>query len=252
MKPFLMGSGSMHDSKNIITRQQAVENGLSRYYTGKPCKRGHYAERHLGGQCVECKREYESTKQYKLIKRAWDRSERNKQSQRIRNRRYKEAHKDKIKRKAREYDSLPHVKEKKRAHSRRRAELGLEKQRKSTPEYLAWRRAYDKKRLQENPNERLATALRIRLLQAIKGAVKTGSAVKLLGCTVDCARQHIETQFKEGMHWGNYGEWHIDHKTPLSWFDLSIPEELEKACHYSNLQPLWREENISKGNRFAG
>ena len=201
---------------------------------------------------MECKKEYESTKQYQLIKKAWDRSEKNKESHRIRNRRYKEAHKDQIKRKAREYDSLPYVKEKKRAHFRRRTELGLEKQRKSTPEYLAWRREYTKKRLQENPNERLATALRIRLLQAIKGTVKTGSAVKSLGCTVDYARQHIESQFKKGMHWENHGKWHIDHKTPLSWFDLSNPEELEKACHYSNLQPLWREENISKGNRFGG
>jgi hypothetical protein len=65
---------------------------------------------------------------------------------------------------------------------------------------------------------------------------------------------HIEKQFKEGMSWKNYGEWHIDHIIPQSWlpFNSLEDENFIKSWCLSNLQPLWAKENISKGNRFAG
>ena len=37
----------------IISRREALRRGLTRYFTGKPCKRGHIAER-VGGHCVQC------------------------------------------------------------------------------------------------------------------------------------------------------------------------------------------------------
>ena len=51
------------------------------------------------------------------------------------------------------------------------------------------------------------------------------------------------------MNWKNYGfrGWHIDHIKPLSSFDLSDRNQLLEACHYTNLQPLWWYENLSKG-----
>ena len=73
-----------------------------------------------------------------------------------------------------------------------------------------------------------------------------------LGCSVGEFKLYLEVQFQPGMVWENYGvEWHIDHITPLSWFDLSDKEQFSKACHYSNLQPLWKDENFSKGNRYG-
>lgn len=42
----------------VIGRQDAINAGLSRYFTGKPCKRGHIAERGANHKhCVACLRE---------------------------------------------------------------------------------------------------------------------------------------------------------------------------------------------------
>ena len=39
----------------IVTRQAAIEKGLKRYYTGRPCKKGHKSQRYtLSCSCVQC------------------------------------------------------------------------------------------------------------------------------------------------------------------------------------------------------
>ena len=62
-----------------------------------------------------------------------------------------------------------------------------------------------------------------------------------------------ENKFKPGMAWGNHSKdgWHIDHIVPLASFDLSDPDQVKQACHYSNLQPLWTEENLQKSDKCA-
>jgi hypothetical protein len=106
-----------------------------------------------------------------------------------------------------------------------------------------------KKRLSNDLNFKLATLLRGRLNKAIRGNQKTGSAVKDLGCSVAELKTYLESKFQPGMTWYNYGRdgWHIDHIKPLSRFDLSDTSQFLEACHYTNLQPLWAEDNISKG-----
>jgi len=54
------------------------------------------------------------------------------------------------------------------------------------------------------------------------------------------------------MTWKNRSNktWHIDHIIPLSRLNKnSSNEDIKKICHYSNLQPLWAEENIKKSNK---
>ena len=53
------------------------------------------------------------------------------------------------------------------------------------------------------------------------------------------------------MSWNNYGKWHVDHIRPCIDFDLSKPEEQQKCFHYTNLQPLWAEENMRKHYKFV-
>jgi hypothetical protein len=105
------------------------------------------------------------------------------------------------------------------------------------------------------PEVRLRHHLRSRLYSALHGSKRNGSAVDNLGCTIDELRQYLESKFLPGMSWDNWGRtndlyktWHIDHIVPLSSFDLTDLEQLNKACHYTNLQPLWSEDNLSKGN----
>lgn len=104
-------------------------------------------------------------------------------------------------------------------------------------------------RLDININAKIASRLRSRLYIAIKNHHKVGSAVSDLGCSIDELRLYLQNRFQDGMTWDNYGEWHIDHIVPLSSFNLENRDELGKACHYSNLQPLWAFDNLSKGDR---
>jgi len=102
---------------------------------------------------------------------------------------------------------------------------------------------------------RLRHALRNRLGHAIKNGSKSGSAVRDLGCSIEFLKTYLESKFQPGMTWENWGKedgcWHIDHIVPLSWFDLTAREQLLNAVHYTNLQPLWAEENSQKGARVA-
>jgi len=109
---------------------------------------------------------------------------------------------------------------------------------------------WNKERKQSNPDYNVACNLRSRLSKAIKNNFKTGSAVRDLGCSIEELKRHLESQFAEGMSWDNYGKWHIDHIKPLSSFNLTKAEELKKACHFSNLQPLWAKDNLKKGNKI--
>lgn len=106
-----------------------------------------------------------------------------------------------------------------------------------------------KLRMKTDPNYKLRRQMRSRLNMAMKIGQKGGSAIKDLGCSIQELRVYLESKFEPGMTWENHGKsgWHIDHIRPLSSFDLSNPEEVKLACHYTNLQPLWAKDNYSKG-----
>jgi hypothetical protein len=118
---------------------------------------------------------------------------------------------------------------------------GKNKLRDYKKEYLAVRKSHIRT---------LRYSLRNRIYQAFKyrNTHKNISTAKLLGCTFEYAKKHIEEQFKEGMSWDNYGKWHIDHIKPLATSDTK--EELELLFNYKNLQPLWGYDNLSKGTRY--
>jgi hypothetical protein len=104
--------------------------------------------------------------------------------------------------------------------------------------------------LKNNIQARIAKNLRRRLNRVVKGGYKKGSAVQDLGCSITQLKTHLKSKFQPGMTWDNYGPiWHIDHIKPLSKFNLENRRQLLKACHYTNLQPLFAKENIAKYNK---
>lgn len=112
------------------------------------------------------------------------------------------------------------------------------------------RNRYLQNRCSTNIQYKLAKNLRSRLNMAILKNCKSGSAVKDLGCTIDELKIYLENKFQSGMTWDNWtiNGWHIDHIKPLSSFDLTDRNQFLQACHYTNLQPLWAKDNLSKSD----
>jgi hypothetical protein len=110
---------------------------------------------------------------------------------------------------------------------------------------------YVKTRYKKDINFKLRFRLRVRLHKALTRNQKTGSTIQNLGCSIQELKEYLEKQFKPGMTWDNWSMngWHIDHIKPLDSFDMSDPEQIKTACHYSNLQPLWAEDNRHKSNK---
>lgn len=96
----------------------------------------------------------------------------------------------------------------------------------------------------------LNRCVRARLKRFLKShnITKKNKTFEIVGCSPQELKEHLEKQFVAGMSWENRTEWHIDHIIPLS--SAKTEEELYKLCHYTNLQPLWAEENLKKSNKI--
>jgi membrane protein involved in colicin uptake len=77
---------------------------------------------------------------------------------------------------------------------------------------------------------------------------KNTKTEQILGCTIEEFRKYIQAKFKKGMSFDNHGQWHLDHIVPLS--IAATEEEIIKLNHYTNFQPLWAEENLSKSDKI--
>jgi hypothetical protein len=77
------------------------------------------------------------------------------------------------------------------------------------------------------------------------------TACNLISCTPEQFREWIQSHFAPGMHWNNHGfgsdKWHVDHSIACKYFDLSKEDEQRHCFHYTNLQPMWQPDNLSKG-----
>lgn len=90
---------------------------------------------------------------------------------------------------------------------------------------------------------------RLQLFLKSKKSFKKGKTFEIIGCTPEFLKEYIETKFTEGMSWELVGQYiHIDHIIPLS--IAKTEDELYQLCHYTNLQPLWAEDNLKKSNKL--
>lgn len=121
-----------------------------------------------------------------------------------------------------------------------------------------WRktkRDYEKNRKASDPLYKLISNFRTAIYQVLKenSVEKNKSYFDILQYSPEELINHLEKQFKDDMTWDNYGIWHVDHKLPITSFDIQEmgDEEFIRCWCLDNLQPMWGEENIRKSNKVV-
>lgn len=149
--------------------------------------------------------------------------------------------------------NLEKIKEKKKSFYKKHKEKILAdcKEYREKEDSKIKRNLHDKERREKDINYRLQKNIRVVMAKALKRTKKISSITENLGCSSEFLKQYLESKFKPGMTWENYGkEWQIDHIIPLTAFDLTNIIHFKAAGNFKNLQPLWKEENLRKFNKF--
>lgn len=131
----------------------------------------------------------------------------------------------------------------------RNAEAVCERTKKYREDNIEWYRAYKREYHQKNKLQRNISR---GVWGCLKGKQKESRSLEYIGCSIEKLWEHLESKFEDGMTRENYGEWHVDHIKPLSSYDfnLNTEETLREAWNYTNLQPLWASDNLSKGAKY--
>lgn len=127
-----------------------------------------------------------------------------------------------------------------------RKKAGDNWRKKNKQKHNQWRAKNARERRRNDPLFAIKQRARKRIQHAFynRNMKKPNPTVKMIGCSFDDLMKHLEAKFSPGMSFENRGLWEIDHIIPLS--SASTEEEVQKLCHYTNLQPLWKEENRRK------
>lgn len=228
----------------IITKQQARERGLDRYFTGKPCKYGHASTRYLSnGVCVDCMQSHNkgSSAKYQETRAQW--RERNKDrvqvQDRARAKAWHHSNKDRYRESNRKWAA------ENREHLRRYQQSWRDQNRPAIRQQLRERKAEWKKDPIWSLKNQVSSLVRSSLKK--RGFRKGSRTCEILGCDYQFFVAHIERQFLKGMTWENRHLWHIDHITPLA--TAKTEDEVIALNHFTNLRPLWGKDNLAKSDQ---
>ena len=249
----------------IITRAEARERGLTRYFTGKPCKNGHISERTVSRMiCILCQKAFDQKRRSDPMVRM-ERSRREKERYHsdpaTRERAIARAMTPEALEKSRERKKTPKAQARSKELERKRQ---LDERKSARRRELAQlRRAIDPSFRQRHADqERLRRAKRAQdpLYVAIRrartavttalrrrGFSKSSKTAEIIGCSWEFFRDHIERQFLSGMTWTNRHLWHIDHIVPMA--TATTESEAISLNHFTNLRPLWGPDNSAKGSK---
>lgn len=225
------------------TRKAAKMAGEKHYFTGKPCKHGHIADRlTANGQCFECSRRVSDHKRAAARskwKAKYDNSPEFRAAELERKRLWRI--------KKRKTDPAWKAKEQARKYASYKKRIAEDPELRARNNARA--SAYVMKRYNSEPGYRLGKAVSVCVMQSLKAkgiSKRRRHWEELVPFTLAELRQHLEKQFKPGMTWENYGRvWHVDHKKPRSKCDT-----FEEAWRLQNLQPLFARENIIKSDHW--
>ena len=160
------------------------------------------------------------------------------------------------------YESKPETKKRKRKNYDKWYDENKEHRKQYLKEYREknidrirkTKRDYERNRKATDPLYKLISNFRTAIYQVLKesNVEKNKSYFDILGYTPEELIIHLEKQFKDDMTWDNYGVWHVDHKLPITSFDIQEmgDDEFMKCWCLDNLQPMWGEENIRKSNKI--
>lgn len=132
-----------------------------------------------------------------------------------------------------------------------RNRLDQKKHYKNNKEKVLLRVKMYKQSKKDVPQYKLMKSIRRRMYNFFKNnTFNKKSNNDLIGCSQLELKEYIQSKFIDDMTWNNYGYygWHLDHKIPLS--SAKTVDELYSLCHYTNFQPLWWQDNLSKGNKI--
>lgn len=237
---------------DIIDRKSARDSGLTRYFTGKPCKHGHVDERLVSnGLCAECLRAWKRDNRHAV--NAAQRVHRAKNPEQWRSYKKKAYLADPEKFRAEARERARKNADRQRENARRYAKENREhvarrkKEYNKRPETIKKRQASARRRLKD-PKNNLSNRIRCGVWNTLKGGKGGQSWLSLVAFSLDDLVAHLEAQFLPGMGWHNMGDWHIDHIIPIASFNYSSADDPEfKACwDLPNLRPIWAEENRAK------
>lgn len=236
----------------VVSKKEARDLGLKKYFTGKMCKHGHVSHRYVSnGHCIKCteksnseyrkenkelivnyKRKYNKENRKKVSEYQKEYAGKNRESLKEYGLNYRNVNKDKLSKQKRDYYKnnkdriLKYSKDNRDKINKRRSE---------------W--------VKNNPMQHFARCS-IRRIELAVGKDRVTRAELELGYTQQEFISHIESKFKDGMSWDNRSEWHIDHIKPLKAFIDEGVEDLSVINALDNLQPLWPSENWAKSDKF--
>lgn len=113
---------------------------------------------------------------------------------------------------------------------------------------------YEYRKLAEvRPVYRVLNSLSSRINAELKelGIKREFTYTQILGCSVKDFEEYLLNKMTEGMSYDNYGVWVVDHIIPFSSFDFNNLDQIKTCCHYTNLQPLWKLDNLKKYNKLS-
>ena len=225
---------------NIISRKEAKAKNLTHYYTGEPCKYGHVDESRVSNSdCMSCRR-----KRYKIY------VSKNREKVKARSKKYRENNKDKIQE---YYDkNKDRIAGLKREYQVENAEKIKEYQREWSKNNREHIRSYVNEKNKNDPIRKMSNHSRSMIHRIMKstGRKKVNNTSDIVGYTSKELKEYLESLFTDGMSWDNYGEWHVDHIVPVSWWlenGITDPSQINALI---NLQPLWAEDNLKKSNKL--
>lgn len=182
--------------------------------------------------CNDCRKQYRQMNSLQIKEKQKEYYNSHKEELLLRNKQYRIDNKSTITEQRKSYRERPEIKE----HIKMK-----------NKEYMPIKKEKIKTKRVTDNSFRINETLRSKFNRAIKREKYS----EFIGCDNEFLKVWLEYRFTPEMSWDNFGTyWHIDHILPISKFNFNNKEEISICFHWTNLQPLRKDENISKLNKI--